>query len=505
MDFARKMHELFLGLERAYGYYDVKGVEGKPGEKILGKRKTIQATVTDELWHAHLDGDIGIGIVPIDDKSQCHFGAIDIDVYEGLNYKAIVKDIYTKNIPIIPFRSKSGGLHLFMFTSEPIPASDMRERLGEIASMLGHGKAEIFPKQDQILAERGDIGGWINVPYQNHLETTRYAYNAKSDPLTLEEFIDIVETKRLSKKAFNEYQLPIAKEVADGPPCLQKMLVQGIGAGSRNDSMFNIAVYFKKAIGSEGLNNIIQEINAKYFDPKLSVQELVRIIESVNKKDYGYSCDRSPLKDHCNRSLCRQRRFGIGGLVGMPQLTGLTKFDSNPPIWFVDVEGGGRLELATEDLQSQNRFQRKCMDFLNTFPPPMKPQIWQGIVQELMQNVVLIEAPSHASTKGIMFEYLERFCTSRAQARSVDEILLGKPFTDSGKHHFRLLDFIDFLERNRFREFKPHVISSMIKDTGGVHKFIKIKGKGVNIWVIDEFASQTEKFETPDYDKKDII
>lgn len=504
MDFAKKMHELFLGLERAYGFYDVKGIKKEPGEKIVGNRRTIQATVTDELWHAHLDGAIGIGIVPINDNSKCRFGAIDIDVYQGMDYYALIHDIYSKNIPVIPFRSKSGGLHLFLFTKEEVPAALMREKLGEIASMLGHGKSEIFPKQSEILAERGDIGGWINAPYQNFQETTRFAFNASGKQLSIEEFFLIVETKRLSKKQLEEYQVPIAKEIIDGPPCLQKMLTMGVGSGVRNDSMFNIAVYLKKVHGPR-IEEKLDEINEKYFDPKLGSQEITRIIESVSRKDYGYACNRSPLKDHCNMAMCRQRKYGIGGLVGMPTLAGLTKFDSNPPIWFVDVEGGGRLELSTEDLQSQTRFQRKCMEYLNTFPPPMKQPLWQSIVQELLKNVNIIEAPTHASTKGIMFEYLERFCTSRAQARTIDEILLGKPFTDGGKHHFRLLDFLDFLQRNRFNEFKPHVISSMIKDIGGEHLFIKVKGKGINIWVINEFTRQTEKFDTIDYEKRDII
>ena len=194
-------------------------------------------------------------------------------------------------------------------------------------------------------------------------------------------------------------------------------------------------------------------------------------------------------------ALCRQRKFGIGGLIGMPQLNGLTKFDSNPPIWFVDVEGGGRLELATEDLQSQQRFQRKCMESLNTFPPPLKPNVWQAIVQALMTTLTIIEAPANASLKGILFEYLERFCT-RAQARVIDEVLTGKPYTSKGRHFFRLLDFTDFLERNRFREFKPNAVSAMLKEAGGEHTEVYIKGRNVSVWSIKEFAKQDEKFDS---------
>ena len=56
----------------------------------------------------------------------------------------------------------------------------------------------------------------------------------------------------------------------------------------------------------------------------------------------------------------------------MPMFGTLSKFESDPPIWFLDVEDG-RLELETEDLQNQQRFQRKCMNALNRMPPVLKP------------------------------------------------------------------------------------------------------------------------------------
>ena len=54
-------------------------------------------------------------------------------------------------------------------------AGDFRDKAAEISSALGHGRCEIFPKQEQILVERGDVGNFINLPYFDSEQTLRYA------------------------------------------------------------------------------------------------------------------------------------------------------------------------------------------------------------------------------------------------------------------------------------------------------------------------------------------
>jgi hypothetical protein len=101
-----------------------------------------------------------LGIVPIREDNRCKWGCIDIDTYPFV-HKAFIKKIRDKDIPMILFRSKSGGAHVFLFTKEFVAASLMRERLKKIAGTLGYAKAEIFPKQDYIRADRGDIGSFF--------------------------------------------------------------------------------------------------------------------------------------------------------------------------------------------------------------------------------------------------------------------------------------------------------------------------------------------------------
>ena len=169
-----RFKEIFNGLEIAYG--QTKHTENfSENGKHQTRSITIKEPPTDNLWQDHLDGkEPALGIVPIRQDSKCKWGCIDIDTYP-FDHKNFIKKIRDKNLPLILFRSKSGGAHTFLFTKEYVPASLMRDRLKKMASVLGFAKAEIFPKQDYLRADRGDTGSFLNLPYHAASNTVRYA------------------------------------------------------------------------------------------------------------------------------------------------------------------------------------------------------------------------------------------------------------------------------------------------------------------------------------------
>jgi hypothetical protein len=105
----------------------------------------------------------------------------------------------------------------------------MRQKLKMMASALGYAKAEIFPKQSTIKADRGDIGNFLNMPYHGGDRTVRYAIDDNGDSLTIENFI-----KEYDKYVQDEDQLRellVVKQeeknediLLDGPPCLIQSL-----------------------------------------------------------------------------------------------------------------------------------------------------------------------------------------------------------------------------------------------------------------------------------------
>ena len=188
----------------------------------------------------------------------------------------------------------------------------------------------------------------------------------------------------------------------------------------------------------------------------------------------------------------------------MPSFGSLTKQNSSPPVWFLDVESN-RLEMSTEDLQNQTRFQRVCMETIDKMPPKMSERAWQGVIQNLLDNVTIIEVPKDASIEGQFQDLLEAFCTDRAQAQTKEEILLGKPYTEDNKTFFRLSDLEAYLQRHNFRHFTRPKITARLRDLGADHTGQNIKNRFVNLWGVPSFNMQTDPFGLPDFSQDDPI
>ena len=152
------------------------------------------------------------------------------------------------------FRSKSGGAHGFLFTKDPVPAVVMRAKLKIIASIIGHAKAEIYPKQDYIRIDRGDKGSFLNLPYHGNEKTVRNAFNECGEGLTLSEFFLLYEKTALAKEKLNLLDVKNEDENDDFkgiPPCLKTLLSEGVQEGQRNNCMYNVGVYLKKRFSEE--------------------------------------------------------------------------------------------------------------------------------------------------------------------------------------------------------------------------------------------------------------
>ena len=75
------------------------------------------------------------------------------------------------------------------------------------------------------------------------------------------------------------------------------------------------------------------------MNPPLPNGEVQQLLKSIGRKGYDkYRCKLPPIVDVCNASLCRTKKFGVGGDEElMPKLGNLTKYNSNPPQYFLNV------------------------------------------------------------------------------------------------------------------------------------------------------------------------
>ena len=496
---------IFDGLKEAHGYFKIEKTAANG--KAQGKAGVTREPRTKKLWENHLSGKgNGLGIIPINEDNMCKWGCIDVDQYP-LDHKMLVDKIRKLKLPLVVCRSKSGGAHCFLFSKEWVPAKDMQKSLQHMSAALGYGESEIFPKQIKLHLDRGDVGNFLNLPYYDHENGLRYAILDDGTSAELNEFIDLYEKYAQTPEEVVKLQIVDTGEtdlMKDGPPCLQILCKQRISEGGRNNGLFNIGVYLRKAYPDSYESEILR-YNMEYLSPPLPLPEVNIVAKQLDRKDYAYKCSDAPINAHCNKELCRTRKFGIGAAVAGATIANLRKYNSTPPVWFMDVNGEP-LELDTEALMSQPLFQKYCMEQLNFMPRSVAKQQWESRISTLMTEMrdnesAIIEVSQDASISGQFYDYLEEFCSHLQQAQDKEEILLRRPWTDEEEEvtYFRLKDFESYLKKNKFFEYKSHRIAQRLRDINGDSIVLKIKGRAVRVWKIPAFDSTEVDLKTPSF------
>lgn len=507
---------LFAGFENAHGTHGMpERDQDSPKWGIKQTARTLREPVTVELWRLHLSGERPLGVIPIMQNSKCWWGSIDYDVYDGSMLELVAKVVRLK-LPLVPCRSKSGGLHLFLFLADPQPAGAVLPLLRNLAALLGVSGSEIFPKQVEVLSERGDTGNWMVMPYfggtfEGRLQE-QVGMKVTGAEMTLEEFLGIAERSRLQptdfealassrpaalagsaepvsgkrrRKTANGEPVPVPQDAfGDGPPCLQHMVATGVPQGGRNNVILMMGIYLKRR-DELTWEKQLDEYNQRFMVPPLSPEEVSSAIRSLKKKEYEYTCRTPPMVSHCNSALCRSRRFGVGNTDQWPRISSLSKLNTEPAIWFVDVDGS-RLEITTDDLQNYMRFHKVCMERLNRCYQLMKASDWLAIVAAVMGDVTLIEAPVDVGEAERFREYLEEFLTNRQRGETREDILSGRPWENEEEncHYFRLRDFQSFLNREGIKDVTRARITQRLRVLGGGPQFFVLKGHGTNVWFV---------------------
>ena len=75
-----------------------------------------------------------------------------------------------------------------------------------MAKVLGYEGSEIFPKQTEILVERGDTGNFLNLPYYNEMKGLRYAINDTGAGCTLQEFYELYDVWAQTKEQVEAFK-----------------------------------------------------------------------------------------------------------------------------------------------------------------------------------------------------------------------------------------------------------------------------------------------------------
>jgi len=307
---------------------------------------------------------VSLGIFPLTDDGTCKWGAIDIDV-DNLDYEELLKKIRELKLPLIMFRSKSGRAHVYLFMKNFTSAEEVRLVMKKFASKLGLADKldRIYPMQTE-LGEK-ETGSWLNLPYFNHEEGSRYAYKDDFDAATIEEFFEIhkqyvqeslddylleeikLPTKKVKYTSLEELLLPCQKNASKAN---NNKIPTDIG---RNDFLLHSFVWAKRAqthtkkieeykhLDPKGL---LKHFNKNYFKEPLPEDEMEKTIFKSEDKEYKYLCARPKIKKYCDASACTRHICGItpqqaSELVGAEEALGqITQYCSDPPIFYESVD-----------------------------------------------------------------------------------------------------------------------------------------------------------------------
>ena len=305
----RRFRQLFSGNESAHGQYDLSASAGRQAKTLR-----VQPRMND--WKRHLTGEgPGLGIIPIREDNSCLWGAIDLDD-DGTDLAALAAAIEARGLPLVLFRSKSGGAHMVLFLSEPTPAATVQSVLSACAKRLSLEKnhngrpVEIFPKQSTLSANA--VGNWLNLPLRGGDSTDRYAVSPSGERMGFVDALTYCESKRVTRVQLDGLNNPFA---ADGPPCLEALHDVGFPEGTRNQGLFNVGAAFK-LLHPNDWQDRLAAYNESRLEKPLADAELTTILRSLEKKDYAYQCDEAPIVMHCQKALCGKRAAGYRAAAG---------------------------------------------------------------------------------------------------------------------------------------------------------------------------------------------
>ena len=489
----QKFRQIFEGNNSAYGQLVLTGETTDKG-KAVGKAFIKREPIPEQLWQDHLDGkDPALGVIPINENNSCRWGCIDVDEY-NLDHKKLAASIKSHKFPLVMFRSKSGGAHLFLFTTDFIMASLMQAKLKMMSEALGFGGSEIFPKQIQ-LNQKG-TGNFLNLPYNNPKYPTRYAFDDEGNSLELEEFINYYKEKVVS----NLNMVVIEKNIDDqlkedfkqAPPCLTTIATQGFGEGSRNESMFQLGIYLRQRFPDQ-LEQKLDQYNTKYFNPPLPSREVLTIFKQVEDKKYFYRCEEPMFKTVCEKIKCQSQKFGIGNSA-TNEISGLKKWVSDNPVYEL-THNGKVIILTVDQLSSHAEYRKQCIAQANESPRPVAPAIWADMVQTLLSNMQeddFIQLPGEVTAKGQFLNQLQIFIENNRGAKDRQDVLQGMVFELKDYFFFKPQAFRDFLKTKRFTKASDSEQYKMFEEFKGTTAKLKVNNNVEHCWKIPTTILESE-------------
>ena len=465
----------FTGLQRNFGFCNINnGYKDPSTGKIkfnAGDYGWSGKPITEDDYRLHLHGKKSIGIQPCDDNGLACFGAIDIDpkVYKDLDIKKYLDIIQEKQLPLIPIKSKSNGLHLYLFTKEFVKAKIIRDFLEQVLFLFKLPiTTEIFPKQTKLGSDTNGNkvnGNFINLPYFNKSERVALDPSGKEIPLDL--FLKVVEINKadieklenISNDLIRKELTGGAEEFKDGPPCLEILSKNKMKDG-RDRFLYNYMVMAKKKY-PDNWGKMVLKAGRNYFefDQIWTDNYIEKKIKNWEKQEKGHTCHDDLLAPVCIKSECVKRKFGIisDKKINWPLMTNLIKVDFKPdPEYYftVEREDGETVQVHAKDvnkIKDQQELRGLIMAQADFPPPPIKGMDFFEIQKALFSTIDTVQPAPGTTPMEILKKHLKDYIHS-TEATSHNSFKSGNVLKDDTYAYFVYDEFFNDLKDNEWKK-----------------------------------------------------
>ena len=488
----KELFQLFQGDDSCYLKSSLTGEDDDRGKKGADY-VTVKETLTAKHWKEHLDGKMRIGIRP-EIGEQCLWGCIDVDPnnYKDYNQKKYVEIIRNYKLPFVPVKSKSGGLHIFVFFTELADVTQVQKKLNQINQQYFLSN-EVFPMNKAV-----------NMPYFDANRTKEFAFDEMNNPVMVGGFLDIAETRKIAPKDFYKFQVQeyeAESEWGHYPPCVQKLIQEGWSGNNRNNYLFNVLVLEMKKTNSLTVKNL-EEIghtrNAEIFATPLPRGEVSSLCKSVHKQGYEFQCPpkHPEFQPICNKELCKTRRLGIGEAIPeiIDAFENITYIQDTKNVWYEFDFKGQHVIVTPEDMKDEKSFRVKLLKhrlYWMTLPkPPKGPSpfelLMKGIVEKAEENK---EHTYEDTLEEERYKVLKDFFESHVEQDKFTKLKDGYVVLDSKTNicYFKKITLSNFLKK------KAH---GVFNTTADALRLLGCKRKDYyegekNVWFVEmpEFVS----------------
>ena len=484
---AQRFSQLFKGKSNTYVRNELPKTKPTEGEKIKTKITNNEGKVDKDLLIHHLDGDFGVGICPVNAEGKCYFGVLDIDYYKP-KIKRVLRFIKEYQLPLLPFRSKSGGLHIYLMLTKAVSAKTMREVLNNIMyyfsldMIYGKGKVEVFPKQEKAEG----FGSSVTLPYFNAENPYTYLLDLDGNKVDFKDALDYIQHHLTTIEAVKDSleHLPYS----DAPPCIQRILLSEEVGGEdtgRNNFLFSYAVYAKKKYGA-GFEDYVHQLNDS-FEVPLEDSAVTQTCTSVKDNEYVYKCKDIPCNSFCNKSECRKREFGLGRDKGHfmdIEFGQLFRYMTAEPyyIWKLRLQGQEQWkDVIFKDegyLLDQKNFAKMCIRYLNKAPYQVSNNDWNQTLNTILPNIVEVEVKQTSDTSGLSIlrnAFITYLSNKQARRDSPYQIKIGlcvrQVINGQAKYFFTHRGFGEYL-RNQKINFDYNMMRETLKQFGAIEDIL---------------------------------